>query len=607
MNERSSRSHSIFILSIFQKDILNETSKQSRLFFVDLAGSEKIAKTNVTGQQLEEAKNINKSLSALGNVINALTSEKKEYVPYRDSKLTRLLQDSLGGNSKTTLILACSPCAYNDKETLSTLRFGQRAKNIRNNPVVNEQKSVKELMSLLEYNEKKIKQQELFIEKLQAELNRRGIVDCESKILNEIEESKEISKENPGNYQENPGNYQENQENFTEERTPRETPRENSKETPRYSENTPRDCSEGADMANYKRYIANSSNNTMKLLRQHIHINQLNEQLKQLKCEKKELEGEITGQKGEIEELNERFVKKEEYYSELINKYIGQIQNMQVSFEKMFYENQSSSHLVTKLKRELNRLKTDFNFLLLSHSLKEIEKPQNNLPVSPRKREEISFDITKDFVEDQSTFFEKVNENIMKILSLIESIEEISTNICNYDYSALGNPAKFGNNFNNSGSFGSNFNGNANNFNQIADNNEISREENNSINTPVKVPMLNMRKVLTNQWESTTNTNRDYVEENESQENREFLALTERKKDDYEISLEIKTLNKGEKISKEMYESKMEKIKEIENYEEKIAEMQDLISNQRKTINSLTKMNQELTFTVSFRDFIEIY
>ena len=91
---------------------------------MDLAGSEKISKTHVTGQQLEEAKNINKSLSALGNVINALTSPKPEHIPYRDSKLTRILQESLGGNSKTTLIIACSMCSYNDKETLSTFRFG---------------------------------------------------------------------------------------------------------------------------------------------------------------------------------------------------------------------------------------------------------------------------------------------------------------------------------------------------------------------------------------------------------------------------------------------------------------------------------------------------
>ena len=89
-----------------------------------MAGSEKISKTLVSGQQLEEAKNINKSLSSLGMVINALTSDKKEHVPYRDSKLTRILQESLGGNSKTSLIIACSMCSYNDKETLSTLRFG---------------------------------------------------------------------------------------------------------------------------------------------------------------------------------------------------------------------------------------------------------------------------------------------------------------------------------------------------------------------------------------------------------------------------------------------------------------------------------------------------
>jgi kinesin family protein 5 len=115
MNERSSRSHSLFIVHLSQKNLKKDNTKQSKLYFVDLAGSEKVSKTGVMGQQLEEAKNINKSLSALGNVIHALTSEKKEHVPYRDSKLTRILQESLGGNSKTTLIINCSMCTYNDK------------------------------------------------------------------------------------------------------------------------------------------------------------------------------------------------------------------------------------------------------------------------------------------------------------------------------------------------------------------------------------------------------------------------------------------------------------------------------------------------------------
>ena len=135
---------------------------------MDLAGSEKIAKTNVTGQQLEEAKNINKSLTALGLVINALTEKDKGHVPYRDSKLTRMLQESLGGNSATSLILACSMCTYNDKETVDTLRFGNRAKNIKNTPVVNAERSAKELTILLTAAEKKIQEQEALIEALQS-------------------------------------------------------------------------------------------------------------------------------------------------------------------------------------------------------------------------------------------------------------------------------------------------------------------------------------------------------------------------------------------------------------------------------------------------------
>ena len=94
------------------------------MFCCDLAGSEKVEKTEAKGSTLEEAKMINKSLSALGNVINALTDGKSTHVPYRDSKLTRMLQESLGGNSKTSLIITCSPSIFNKDETVSTLRFG---------------------------------------------------------------------------------------------------------------------------------------------------------------------------------------------------------------------------------------------------------------------------------------------------------------------------------------------------------------------------------------------------------------------------------------------------------------------------------------------------
>ncbi|KAH6784813.1 ATP binding microtubule motor family protein [Perilla frutescens var. hirtella] len=126
----SSRSHCIYIFVIQQ-----ETRKERRygkLILVDLAGSEKAERTGAEGRVLEEAKTINKSLSALGNVINALSSPGKGgHIPYRDSKLTRILQDALRGSSQTALLCCCSPSSSNASESLSTLRFGARAKHIK--------------------------------------------------------------------------------------------------------------------------------------------------------------------------------------------------------------------------------------------------------------------------------------------------------------------------------------------------------------------------------------------------------------------------------------------------------------------------------------------
>eukprot|EP01132_Coremiostelium_polycephalum_P002820 gene2820-3505_t len=147
MNQRSSRSHSILILSIEQKSS-DGSLKRGKLNLVDLAGSERVVKTGAEGMVLEEAKKINQSLSLLGNCIHALT-EGKSHIPFRDSKLTRLLQDSLGGNTKTTLMVTCSPHFSNIEETISTLRFGARAKTIKNLVKVNQQKSAAELQIIV--------------------------------------------------------------------------------------------------------------------------------------------------------------------------------------------------------------------------------------------------------------------------------------------------------------------------------------------------------------------------------------------------------------------------------------------------------------------------
>lgn len=142
MNEHSSRSHSLFTIYIEtseENSKIDETVfKAGKLHLVDLAGSEKQKQTQADNERLEEAKKINLSLSALGNVIKALVDGVSKHVPYRDSKLTRLLQDSLGGNTKTLMIAALSPSSDAYDETLSTLRYADRAKNIKNIPKVNE-------------------------------------------------------------------------------------------------------------------------------------------------------------------------------------------------------------------------------------------------------------------------------------------------------------------------------------------------------------------------------------------------------------------------------------------------------------------------------------
>lgn len=176
MNQESSRSHSIFVISITQKNVETGSAKSGQLFLVDLAGSEKVGKTGATGQTLEEAKKINKSLSALGMVINSLTDGKSTHIPYRDSKLTRILQESLGGNSRTTLIVNCSPSSYNDAETLSTLRFGVRAKSIKNKAKINAELSPLELKQLLKKAQNQVVTYEIYVSSLEGEVQawRRG-------------------------------------------------------------------------------------------------------------------------------------------------------------------------------------------------------------------------------------------------------------------------------------------------------------------------------------------------------------------------------------------------------------------------------------------------
>ncbi|KAF9600122.1 hypothetical protein IFM89_003669 [Coptis chinensis] len=177
MNNQSSRSHAIFTITLEQirKHVLSQPGVSSptddmseeylcaKLHLVDLAGSERAKRTGSDGLRFKEGVHINRGLLALGNVISALGDEKKRkegaHVPYRDSKLTRLLQDSLGGNSRTVMIACISPADINVEETLNTLKYANRARNIQNKPIVNRDPMSNEV--------KKMRQQ---LEYLQAEL-----------------------------------------------------------------------------------------------------------------------------------------------------------------------------------------------------------------------------------------------------------------------------------------------------------------------------------------------------------------------------------------------------------------------------------------------------
>ncbi|XP_007422416.1 kinesin-like protein KIF3C [Python bivittatus] len=168
MNEYSSRSHAIFVITVECSETGPDGEDHIRvgkLNLVDLAGSERQSKMGAQGERPKEASKINLSLSALGNVISALVDGKSTHIPYRDSKLTRLLQDSLGGNAKTIMVATLGPASHSYDETLSTLRFANRAKNIKNKPRVNE--DPKDTL-LREFQEEIIR--------LKAQLEKRGML-----------------------------------------------------------------------------------------------------------------------------------------------------------------------------------------------------------------------------------------------------------------------------------------------------------------------------------------------------------------------------------------------------------------------------------------------
>ncbi|XP_072008755.1 kinesin-like protein KIF13A isoform X2 [Engystomops pustulosus] len=193
MNEESSRSHAVFNIiltqTLYDHQSGNSGERVSKVSLVDLAGSERVSKTGAAGERLKEGSNINKSLTTLGLVISSLADQaagkgKNKFVPYRDSVLTWLLKDNLGGNSKTAMIATISPAADNYEETLSTLRYADRAKRIVNHAVVNEDPNARVIRELREEVEK-LKEQLSQAESMKAPELKEKLEESE-KLIQEL-------------------------------------------------------------------------------------------------------------------------------------------------------------------------------------------------------------------------------------------------------------------------------------------------------------------------------------------------------------------------------------------------------------------------------------
>lgn len=332
MNEKSSRSHSIFILTVYQKNTATDAAKLGKLFLCDLAGSEKVGKTNASGQTLEEAKMINKSLSALGNVINALTEAKSgAHVPYRDSKLTRILQESLGGNSQTCLVITCSLSAYNDRETLSTLRFGNRAKSIKNKVVQNAERSAKELLIALNEVEAKIEKQTELVKMIQSKI---AALLKELPAVSEqlLEECKTISSVQDLEF------LYLKLKGISQPSMALEEDKEGDEEIFKLRK---------------------------QLLIERKKFNKANEELESLQDNKAELESELKARQEELYQVNEKLMNLELLLNGSATDITDKkaLADLQAKYERVFEVNAKRSQDMQRLKGKIERLRCDFNLI----------------------------------------------------------------------------------------------------------------------------------------------------------------------------------------------------------------------------------------------------
>jgi len=406
MNARSSRSHSLFVCTVFQKNTKTDNTKLGKLYCIDLAGSEKTMKTNATGQTLEEAKMINKSLSALGNVINALTDTKKsKHVPYRDSKLTQILQESIGGNSLTCLVVTCSLSAYNDRETLSTLRFGNRAKSIRNTPIANAQRSAKELLVELNKTNAKIDKLNEVIRAVQKDI--KGYFDAESgpdkdklasvkSELLRIACAKDIDiiyamfKDDIDVDKLEDNKEHDEADDAVQDNTADDTISHSKAHLTQSSLDDSANSSTASSLASPNlqdpAQLAQIQENAMKVFKQHLEIVKLKEELEAALREKEELEEEVSSRSKEVYEMNERLILMEMNHATARQQDLTTIQELRDALDKQSKLDRTN-YRFAKFKDCLERLRCDLELLKLSEKFAKNRNKQHFDESEPKQDE----------------------------------------------------------------------------------------------------------------------------------------------------------------------------------------------------------------------------
>ena len=465
MNAHSSRSHAILIVRV-ERSIkvatktkvknIKQTSDRiitcSKLYLVDLAGSERVKKTGATNMRLEEAKKINVSLLALGNVISALSDPKSTHISYRDSKLTRLLQDSLGGNSKTSLIVTVSPSTYNTEETISSLFFALRAMKVQNKPIINKTVDYQALCIKLQEDLDKLNDEyaklKIEYEKVVTELERIKKGEKYLEIQKSLNNS-EISGVDNSNIDStlNSGNGKVNKSNEDIKKLKTDF-KKKMKKLEEFYENLMKTKTE--EYENILKKVDNityeKENQIDQLTSQ---VNELNNTIKSQKVDIQDLTKErddlqkpvidLSTQVQELKDLKSHNRTEKEYKAliEQLNETISMLENRISKMEgSSIIDSNSKEKISNNLTEKINELQDEINILNQKIKDCEVKKSQNEIKLKLSKAEALkskSFkeQLKKDILEGQRENFKLImeEESTNKRIDIIEKQIECAKNI----------------------------------------------------------------------------------------------------------------------------------------------------------------------------------